>query len=175
MKDFVFVERKYFKMFQNFVPNHVFLSHSPATMHTLRIFRTHHGYMDGISNLLMLANTQSNPASDFPWVINPLEPRPSSPTPLFYLASLLCFPFVAVEHIWKKATERTTWVPESYTGRTVHGWSEKIEVGVVQRIRDVSKCSMPAILTSVLISALRRFREEFPVKGKKEEDAIVLG
>ncbi|XP_035707848.1 uncharacterized protein LOC110859383 isoform X2 [Folsomia candida] len=159
------------------VPNFVY-DNDPIVPRILRIIRIHHGYMDGISNLLMLAETQSGDSvHNFPWVINPLEPRQKTIGFWFRLFCLIHLPLVAMKHlmcgIWPRTTKNASWIPDSFTGHTLHGWSEPLDIKLLGDIKSASDCSMPAILTTVLLNALGRFQDEFGQRN--DSDEILLG
>jgi hypothetical protein len=148
----------------------------------VRIFRVHHGYMDGMSTTLMFTHTQSS-GKDFPWIINPLEFNSNQPF-LSKIAYYALFAATFSSTIFKNLINppkfmRNNWVNFNFSGRTLHAWSKRIDMNVLKGIKDNTGASMPAILCSVMATAMRSFEIKFnssnPHCRGKVADEITIG
>lgn len=133
-----------------------------------RVFRVHHAYMDGGSNLLMIADTQYEGVGGFPYVVDPMAPPRIAlwKRAMYKFNCLLLFGWVVLYGLYKPTSKvvRNRFRTPKLSGRTNYGWSKAIPMDVLKEIKDSSGESMPTILMSILGGAIRKLNEKFPWK-----------
>jgi hypothetical protein len=150
---------------------------------TVRIFRYHHGFMDGASALLMWANCMTEGGQrEFPYPVDPLKPLKISKF-LIILGNIYCvlmaaWTIVKSFHIGRAAKNR--FATDKYTGLRHYSWSDKIDVSLIKKIGTSNKVSVPTVLSSATASALRQLEKKYPAGGSSKEysalpDQLLIG
>lgn len=134
---------------------------------SLRIVRMHHCYMDGASTLIMIANAFTSEGDSFPYVIDPCKPLKISKLSMFIykLTCVALFSTLMIRNLLLPPflrTSRFTVEPKS-RGKNLFGWTSKIPMDYFQSIKEKSGVSMPAIVSSVLASAIRNLELKYPI------------
>ncbi|CAG7831236.1 unnamed protein product [Allacma fusca] len=127
-----------------------------------RIFRCHHGIMDGASYLQM---TSIMTDGDFPFSADPKIPLIRNKWRR-YLVTLGCFLFgvkTAMRTVIVAAGVQNRFVTRQFSGNTNHSWSRPIQLERIKEIKGVTRSSVPTILASVIAGALRKLDESYPV------------
>lgn len=151
-----------------------------------RVFRIHHAYMDGGSNLLMIADTQYQGEDGYPFVVDPQAPLKIAlwKRALYKFNCFLLFGWVVVHGLYAPTAKvvRNRFRTPKLSGQTNYAWSKPIPIKVLKQIKDTSGESMPTILMSVLAGAIQKLNAKFPSKndefvldGNKQPDEITIG
>lgn len=149
-----------------------------------RVFRIHHSYMDGGSNLLMIAESQFEGEGEYPYVVDPTAPPKIAlwKRALYKFNCFLLFGWVVIHGLYAPTSKvvRNRFRTPTLSGQTNYAWSKPIPMNRLKYIKDTSGESMPTILMSVLGGAIRKLNEKFPTKDNefldsKEQDEITVG
>jgi len=136
-----------------------------ADLKTIRIFRYHHGYLDGASLLLMWANCMTEGGqTEFPYPVNPLKPLKISKF-IIFLGNLYCIvlaSFTIIKSFYIGRAAKNRFAINKYSGKRHYGWSDKIDVSLIKRIGVSTKVSVPTVLASATAGALRQLETAYP-------------
>ncbi|CAL8100153.1 unnamed protein product [Orchesella dallaii] len=156
-----------------------FKKESSSAPCSIRIFRYHHGLMDGASNLLLwTACMTEDQGASFPYPVNPLMESAKISKCQRFLYDLSCVilgAFTMVKSIINAGRLRSRFVTRNYTGKRHFGWSESISVDVLRKIKNTCKASVPSMLATAMGGAFRKLNDKFPhaIYGNPEE--IIIG
>ncbi|CAL8118511.1 unnamed protein product [Orchesella dallaii] len=145
-----------------------------SKLRSARVFRVHHAYMDGGSNLLMIADTQYEGKDKFPFVVDPTAPPKIAlwKRALYKFNCVLLFAWVILHGLYAPTAKvvRNRFRTPKLSGKTNYGWSKPVPMELLQKIRTATGQSMPTILMSVLGGAIRKLNDKFPCKRFSDND-----
>lgn len=150
-----------------------------------RVFRIHHAYMDGGSNMLMIADAQYEEEDKFPFIVDPQAPLKIAlwKRAVYKINCLLLFGWVVLYGLWAPSSQvvRNRFRTPQLSGQTYYARSKAIPVKRLKQIKTATNQSMPTILMSVLGGAINKLNEKFPFKNTEllepveQPDEITIG